>query len=494
MLQPGLLGVWTLWVKPIWLLGVGAALGLAAVALLAGLTAIVSRPAVRWAYETLREGPLMPILYLVAALAGFALLTAPSMEAGRFWHSARRVMAVGTVERTVEVPARRTDEPVDLEIRADELTECTIDSEQDITITSQPGVDPLADLITVNGGEPYHWSAYTPGFRAPFHETVQRIYVTNASDLPTRVMIRLQTEVEYPEVYSVPATALAVCGLLAIYLLICRLFPKLATIAVATARETTSQPIYYLALALGGFALLAFIYVPYNTFGEDVKMLKDSGMTLILVLSMFVALWTASVSIAEEVEGRTALTLLSKPIGRQQFILGKFLGIVWAITLLFILLGFLFLVTVSYKVPYDAREVAGSAPSWQACYREMISTLPGLVLAWMETIVLTAISVAVSTRLPMLPNLMICCSVYVLGHLGPVIVNSGAGKFEIVRFFGRLIATVLPVLDDFNIQAAIAAGAAVPYAYLGWAFAYCVLYSTIALLLALAMFEDRDLA
>ena len=53
---------------------------------------------------------------------------------------------------------------------------------------------------------------------------------------------------------------------------------------------------------------------------------------------------------------------------------------------------------------------------------------------------------------------------------------------------------MLPVLNDFNIQAAIAGGREVPAAYLGVAFVYCLLYATIAMLLALALFEDRDLA
>jgi hypothetical protein len=75
-----------------------------------------------------------------------------------------------------------------------------------------------------------------------------------------------------------------------------------------------------------------------------------------------------------------------------------------------------------------------------------------------------------------------------------MLVNSSVGKFEIVRFVGQFIATVLPVLDHFNIQAAVAAGAAVPTNYLWMALAYCVLYSGIALLLGLALFEDRDLA
>jgi Na+/glutamate symporter len=125
---------------------------------------------------------------------------------------------------------------------------------------------------------------------------------------------------------------------------------------------------------------------------------------------------------------------------------------------------------------------------------ELIATLPGLVLAFFETVVLSAISVAISTRLPMLANLIVCATVYVLGHLVPMLVNSSVGKFEIVRFVGQFIATVLPVLDHFNIQAAVAAGAIVPTSYLWMALLYCIVYSSIAMLLGLAMFEDRDLA
>ena len=66
--------------------------------------------------------------------------------------------------------------------------------------------------------------------------------------------------------------------------------------------------------------------------------------------------------------------------------------------------------------------------------------------------------------------------------------------FEPVRFVAELVATILPVLDHFNIQAAVAAGKNVPPDYLGWSLLYCLIYGMIALLLALVLFEDRDLA
>jgi hypothetical protein len=96
----------------------------------------------------------------------------------------------------------------------------------------------------------------------------------------------------------------------------------------------------------------------------------------------------------------------------------------------------------------------------------------------------------------MIANGLICFSVYVLGHLTPLLVQSQvvAEQLPPVVFFGRLIATVLPVLDHFNIQASVAAGVPVPPVYLIWSLIYCALYSSVAMLLALTLFEDRDLA
>jgi hypothetical protein len=175
-------------------------------------------------------------------------------------------------------------------------------------------------------------------------------------------------------------------------------------------------------------------------------------------------------------------------------VLGKFLGIVWPIFLMFVVLGIWMLIWVSCKVVYDARETSNPDPTWQLCSTEMFRVVPGLVLGFMETVVMAAISVAISTRLPMLPNLVICASIFALGNLGPVIVQSGVGKNEFVAFFGQLVALILPMLDVFNIQAAVAAGKQVPANYLAWAALYCVMYSAVAMLFALILFEDRDLA
>jgi len=160
---------------------------------------------------------------------------------------------------------------------------------------------------------------------------------------------------------------------------------------------------------------------------------------------------------------------------------------------MFLVLGTVLLAATSYKVIYDARETSAELPMWQACYLEMISVVPGLLLAFMETLILAALSVAISTRLPMFANFVICFTVWTLGHLIPLISQATEGRFEIVKFIGRFSAAIFPNLEAFRVETAIAGGLAIPNEYLAWAMLYCILFSLVAMLLALILFEDRDM-
>jgi ABC-type transport system involved in multi-copper enzyme maturation permease subunit len=270
--------------------------------------------------------------------------------------------------------------------------------------------------------------------------------------------------------------------------------PKIAAIAWTTGKEAVLQPLFYILLGAGVFLLTLSLFLPYFTFGEDVKVVEENGLTLVMLLSIILGLWTASISLADEIEGRTALTVLCKPISRRDFVLGKFLGILGPVAILFIVLGVFFLASVSYKVFYDARETSQPEPNSLQCLQEVVRIAPGLILAFFEATVMVSISVAISTRLGMLPNLVICLSIYVLGHLVPMLAKSAMGQMAMVTFLADLLAAILPVLDHFNIYGPISTGEHVPITYLGWAGLYCLAYSSLAMLAALLMFEDRDLA
>lgn len=483
----------SVWLTPIWLIGVGTTIGLLILLVIWGVMAAVNARYGRYVLQTIQESILLPISYALIALAVITVMATPLMPTDRMWSSLQRIWETGPQSFTVEVPAETNDYEVALPIRVDELQRYEIRSQEDIAIHTEPEKGFIEPLLIVEGGDTYEWLPSRTVARG-FEEDFDTLYISNESGLPTEVRADFITDVEMPQVHDMKISVFCVVGLYLVYFLMNWLAPRVSVIATATTKEAVSQPIYLLLLALGVVLLISYVFIPYNTFGEDVKMLMTTGMVTIKFLAIIVALWTASVSIAEEIEGRTALTVLSKPVGRRQFILGKFLGICWPILLMFIVLGLVFLFTVSIKVVYDARESSKLTPEWQDCYIEVVRILPGLLLAFFEAVVFASISVAISTRMSMLPNLAICGSIYVVGHLGPLIVKSAAGKLVFVKFIGQFIAALFPVLDHYEVEGAIAGSHVVPNEYLWTALLYSALYCTAAMLLALFFFEDRDLA
>ena len=265
-------------------------------------------------------------------------------------------------------------------------------------------------------------------------------------------------------------------------------------IARATTKEAIRQPLFSLLMAIALITLVMNTFLPFFSFGEDFKMLMDCGLATILICGLLLAVWTSSTSIADEIEGKTAMTLLSKPINRRQFVVGKYAGIMSAVFWLLLPVMVCFLGLIYYKVGYDFRETA--APDPDVAYKLSVTfrAIPGLILIFCEISVLTALSVAISTRVPMVVNMVTCFTIFVVGHLTSLLVERNVRGLEMVQFVARLIATALPNLEHFNTQAAVATGTLVPPAYLGFAALYCAAFSMAAILLAFILFEDRDLA
>lgn len=276
--------------------------------------------------------------------------------------------------------------------------------------------------------------------------------------------------------------------------LIRNFLPKIGAVAWVTAKEALFQPLFLILTLLGLFALFIFLLIPYNTLGEDIKLVITQGLTVVMLISAFLAVWTASTTISDEIEGKTALMALSKPLSRRGFIIGKYIGVMIAVTLIFLILGTFFLNTVSYKVVYDARESSKDIPTAIECAQAVYDILPLLVLSYLETIVLAAIAIAISTRLPLLPNLTITLAIYLLGNLIPEIVQSSVGQLPMVGFVAELLSAVLPCLGHFNMETAIAMGITLPWTYVLWAILYAGLYCLAALIVSLLLFEDRDVA
>jgi ABC-type transport system involved in multi-copper enzyme maturation permease subunit len=317
-------------------------------------------------------------------------------------------------------------------------------------------------------------------------------------------------------------------ALILVFALILLVWPKGGAVALAAFREGVRQPMFWL---LAGAAVLLMItspFIPYFTFGEDYIVVQELGFDTIMLVCVLLGVLSASMSISEEIEGRTAITLMSKPVSRRQFLLGKFVGIFLVTLLLTGLLGWFFQWILLAKHWYERMdpfapptpllsviEYIGftTEPPMLFVYgaglwiSDVYANLPGLILGSCQVMVLLAIAVALATRLPMIPNVVICWVIYTFGHLTPVIAqiaerkekaDPGSPAGRLLAFTSQVFDIALPGLEFFNLAPALALEALPPQGlfvrYVASVFLYGLLYTIIALLFGLVLFEDRDLA
>jgi hypothetical protein len=328
----------------------------------------------------------------------------------------------------------------------------------------------------------------------PLPTDSSKLHIQNRELDPATVTFVMTTIPKVPQVRQAAAIGallfLVISGLVAFR----QAAPRVWALALSTAKNEMAQTLYLILLGIGVFGVVVFSIYPFNTLGDDIRMFKDSSVTLIMVLAMIQAVWSSGTSVSEEIEGRTALTVLSKPVSRRSFLLGKYAGIVMAVAVMFVVIGAFMMALMAYKPIFEARETARATPAWEVGFEEMMSTVPVLGLYFMQTMAIAAIAVALATRLPLLTNLILCFVIYVIGNLTQPLVASTRGENELVGFFGNLIAVVVPNLNIFNVQSAMDAGSQVPWIYLAGAFNYLVCFAVAIWMLAMLLFEDRDLA
>lgn len=439
--------------------------------------------------------------YLLSLVNGFGVARVVDDPDG-LMKSLARLPYAGSYTTEFEVPpssASHTGDLFNVDLNGEEISKVDIFTNQKVEICRMEIKAVIGRGVIFEataGEEPTTYMKQANGLGPISNEQIDELYINNLGSGDAQIKMVWNVEPEYTQVWIIPWAALFVVLLYVLYLVWASSFPKMAAIALSTFKTEISQPLFLLVVIIGVVFMVASIYVPYNTFGEDIKMYKDSGLTLIRVLAIFLAIWAAGKSVAEEIEGRTALTVLSKPVGRRQFILGKFAGICLAIAALFVVLGLWFVLWTSYKPIYDGVENSMASVDWTTCFSESMGVIPALFLAFLEVTIFVAIAVAISTRFGILANFLMCFAIYVLGHLTPLIVQSSdvVGAFEPVLLFGQVIAIIFPVLNHFDVQAAINTNSEIPLSYLGWSIIYSMLYGTMAMLLALLLFEDRDLA
>ncbi len=276
---------------------------------------------------------------------------------------------------------------------------------------------------------------------------------------------------------------------------------KIYAIAKNTFSEAVRQPIVYILLLLGlALLLLSFAFTLF-TFSEEntAKMIKDMGIATVTLCALLISLFASSSVIADEIEKKTALTVLCKPVSRLQFLLGKYLGILAVVALAILILQHIFSVALCFlegtaQKAMSERGLIGLLQVFLLAPVKMQHVmLEAAAFAFLQVAVLTAVSVAISTRFPLVVNVTACFLLYVGGHAHTFLTAEMKAGGTASRTCAHVVGVLFPNLESLNVAVLAARGIDIPFSCLAFGVLYALLYVTGVLALALLSLERREL-
>lgn len=255
------------------------------------------------------------------------------------------------------------------------------------------------------------------------------------------------------------------------------------------------EPVYYVIAAVAGaiiffskdFTLFTFDWGAGDDPSYTRTMVREMGLATAFLAGTFMTLVTASRSIYNEIIHKTALTTLSKPVSRNEFILGKYLGITAGVAPMLLFLGVVLVLAVRFQSAADVAVGLEEKTLWD------LAIFRGVYLGFLKTAVLAALAVAVSTQLAFLPNMLIVLTAFVLCHL----VNYLNGF--LLRVEGPLyyvLQAIYPLflnLENYNYFFNGEAAYLPAWSLIGLVTLYTGAYSALLLVLAAYSFARRDL-
>ena len=316
---------------------------------------------------------------------------------------------------------------------------------------------------------------------------------------------------------------------------------KLLILARNTFVETIRQPFYAVIIIA---TLLLFVISPslsMYTMSDDSKFLREINLSTLFLASLFIAIFSACGAVAEEIENKTILTILSKPVRRPIFIMAKFLGVSAAVALAHYICTIGLLMSIRHGVVFTNADMTDWTVVWAAGVTVVLALtlsafcsyvydwrfLPttvvlagifgtltmsflffidtnwqfnpqenginrldiyGAILLFMAAVIIVALAVALSARFNIVVTLSACVGVFLLGLISDYVF----GRLADTHLWAKVGRFLVPNLQVFWISDAIYEGSEVPLKYIAIGGCYALCYSAAVISFAIAAFQRRQ--
>ncbi len=258
---------------------------------------------------------------------------------------------------------------------------------------------------------------------------------------------------------------------------------RIWAIALNTFREAARIRVLYGILVLVVGANLLAVVAGKMSMGEQARVARDFGLAGISLFGSLTAIFLGVFLLYSEVQRRTIYAIVSKPISRWEFVVGKYLGMVLVLTVLVVL----FAAAMATLLALQGLAVTPAV-------------LKAIALAWCEVVTVAAIAVFFSAFSSPFLSGIFALALFAIGRVTPDLRAAVAGSEDAwIQVVAQGALAVVPDLHLFSVSGETVDGTAVSVHgdFVGWdyvasAAAHGVLWSAALLVIACVIFRRRD--
>jgi ABC-type transport system involved in multi-copper enzyme maturation permease subunit len=254
---------------------------------------------------------------------------------------------------------------------------------------------------------------------------------------------------------------------------------RISAIARNAFREAVRDRVLYNLVLFVLLLTAASIFIGELSGGQERKIIVDLGLSAMLLFGMFISIFVGVGLVYKEIERRTIYAVFSKPVGRGEFLVGKYLGLCFTLLVNVLVMG----VGVSLALLYVSR-------GWDP----LIPTIwPAMLLIYFELMLLTAIALLFSSFSSPALSALLTFMIFIAGHFSADLKVLGASLSSAsARWFFTALYYLLPNLANYSFITPAAHGRT-PAAGLVFASAlYALVYITVILAAATLIFSRRN--
>jgi ABC-type transport system involved in multi-copper enzyme maturation permease subunit len=260
---------------------------------------------------------------------------------------------------------------------------------------------------------------------------------------------------------------------------------RVLAIAGNTFRENIRDRVLYNLILFALIMIFSSLALGKLTLGNEDKVITDLGLSSISIFGMLIAIFIGISLVYKELEKRTVYALLAKPIHRHEWILGKYLGLLFT----------LFINTAVMTVGL-ALAMLYTGHMGTAAY---VRLLPAVFLIFLSLALITALALLFSTFSTPALSALFTFFLWIIGHFSKDLVGFGEiTESASIKWLCRVLYYAIPNLSNFKIvdsrsiiQTAGYFQPIDPVAIM-LATIYCVVYCTVLISLAVLIFTRRD--